>query len=75
MNKELWNLDIGNLNALYEEELKQLEQNLLGGAAWEEVGEQRRRVGELATILYKKSNPAQFGNPAENGSRNDASCR
>jgi hypothetical protein len=27
------------------------------------------RIGELFTIIYKKSNPAHFGHPAENASR------
>jgi len=29
----------------------------------------RKRIGELSTIIYKKSNPAQFGNPAEKAFR------
>ena len=69
MKKELWNLDIERLRALYKEENRQLEQRLLAGATWEEVSEERRRIGELSTIIYKRSNPTQFGNPAENASR------
>ena len=69
MKKELWNLDLERLRALYQEENRQLEQRLLSGASWEEVSEERRRIGELSTIIYKRSNPAQFGNPAENASR------
>lgn len=69
MKKDLWHLDIERLNILYREEEKQLETKLLNGASWEEVTEERKRMGELYTIIYKKSNPEQFGNPAENASR------
>lgn len=69
MKKDLWHLDLERLKTLYLEEEKQLEHKLLSGASWEEVGEERRRIGELYTIIYKKSNPNHFGNPAENASR------
>jgi hypothetical protein len=69
VKKELWHLDIERLKSLYHAEEKQLESKLLAGATWEEVTEERKRIGELYTIIYKKSNPAQFGNPAENASR------
>lgn len=70
MNKDLWNLDLDQLKALYQQEKGELEQRLLSGVAWEDVTDQRHRVGELSTIIYKKSNPTYFGNPAENASRN-----
>jgi hypothetical protein len=69
VKKELWNLDLGGLRKLYQEEKTHLEEKLLAGASWEEVSEERHRIGELFTIIYKRSNPAQFGNPAENASR------
>ena len=69
VKKELWHLDIERLKILYREEEKQLETKLLNGASWEEVIEERKRMGELYTLIYKKSNPEQFGNPAENASR------
>lgn len=69
MKKELWHLDIERLEALYREEERQLAEKLLAGASWEEVTNERKRIGELSTIIYKKSNPAHFGNPAENASR------
>ena len=69
MKKELWHLDLEHLKTLYREEEKRLESKLLAGADWEEVTEERKRIGELYTIIYKKSNPTQFGNPAENQSR------
>ena len=69
MKKELWHLDIEHLKTLYRQEEKRLETKLLSGATWEEVTEERKRIGELYTIIYKKSNPAHFGNPAENASR------
>ena len=69
MKKELWHFDLEHLKTLYRQEEKRLETKLLSGATWEEVTEERKRIGELYTIIYKKSNPAQFGNPAENASR------
>ncbi|HEX8313338.1 MAG TPA: hypothetical protein VF609_00015 [Flavisolibacter sp.] len=69
MKKDLWHLELHKLQALYREEERQLEHKLLAGASWEELAEDRRRIGELSTIIYKKSNPAQFGHPAENASR------
>ena len=69
MKKDLWHIDIERLKALYQEEERQLEAKLLSGATWEEVSEERKRIGELSTIIYKKSNPGHFGNPAENASR------
>jgi hypothetical protein len=70
VKKELWNLDLEHLETLYRQEEKHLEEKLLAGATWEEVTEERKRIGELYTIIYKKSNPGHFGNPAENASRN-----
>ena len=72
MKKDLWHLDFDRLKALYREEQRQLEEKLLAGATWEEVTEERRRIGELSTIIYKKANPSQFGNPAENASRKNS---
>jgi len=69
VKKELWNLDLEHLKSLYEEEQRHLEEKLLAGATWDEVSDDRKRIGELSTIIYKKSNPGHFGNPAENASR------
>lgn len=66
----MWHLDLDGLRQLYQEEKRVLEERLLAGMSWEEVKEERRRIGELSKIIYKRSNPAQFGNPAENASRN-----
>jgi hypothetical protein len=71
VKRELWLLDIERLKTLYHEEEKMLEQKLLSGASWEEVAEERKRVGELLTLIYKKSNPSHFGNPAEYASRSN----
>lgn len=62
-------MEFDKLQSLYREEERQLEQKLLAGASWEELAEDRRRLGELSTIIYKRRHPAQFGNPAENASR------
>ena len=69
MNKDLWQVDLEHLKSLYQQEKRQLEERLLAGAAWEQLTDERKRIGELSTIIYKKSNPSQFGNPAENASR------
>ena len=69
MKKDLWHIDLETLKSLYKEEERQLEARLLDGASWEEVTEERHRLGELYTIIYKRSNPGHFGNPAENASR------
>lgn len=73
MKKDLWQLDIEKLKMLYREEERQLEERLLAGATWEELREDRKRIGELSTIIYKKLNPGHFGNPAENASRKTSS--
>ncbi len=65
MNIELWNLNLEQLNALYQEEEEKLLQSLLAGRTWKEVIEQRRTVGELYTLIFKKTNQAHFNNPAE----------
>ena len=67
--KDLWKLDVEELKKLHQQESARLEQSLLNGALWEEVTEQRKRIGELSNVIYKKSNPAQF-DPAENFPRN-----
>jgi len=67
--KDLWALDIDRLNQLYERESDELQQRLLNGTPWEEVFEQRKRVSQLSTIIYKKLNPQHFSNPAEHSTR------
>jgi hypothetical protein len=67
--KDLWALDIDRLNQLYERESDELQQRLLNGTPWEEVFEQRKRVAQLSTIIYKKLNPQHFTNPAEHSTR------
>ena len=62
-------MDLEQLQALYQEEARQLETRLLSGTSWEDVRDSRRRVGELSTIIYKKLNPAHFDHPAEQARR------
>ncbi|HUC82062.1 MAG TPA: hypothetical protein VMR70_14255 [Flavisolibacter sp.] len=69
MKKELWQLDVDKLRMLHREEERQLEEKLLAGVTWEELAEERKRIGELSTIIYKKLNPAHFIHPAANDSR------
>jgi hypothetical protein len=69
VKKDLWQLNLEQLEALYSEESKKLETRLLSGASWDEVLVLRQTVGELSTVIYKKLNPAHFGHPAEQARR------
>jgi len=66
---ELWNLEREELKRIYDRELDRLHGELLKGVAWEDTIPQRKRLAEISNILYKKSNPRQFGNPAEGAQR------
>ena len=65
MNRELHELDIETLQAMHQAETNQLNAELLAGASWESLREQKTRVTELAIVLHKKKkdsylNPAEF---------------
>lgn len=65
MNRELYELDIATLQALYQKETNHLNAELLAGSSWESLREQKARVTELAIVLHKKKknsylNPAEF---------------
>jgi hypothetical protein len=65
MNRELHELEIDKLQAMYQAETNHLNTELLAGASWESLREQKVRVTELAIILHKKKkdsylNPAEF---------------
>ncbi len=65
MYMNLWDFDIEKLNSLYDHEKEILQQQLLNGTPWEDTLEQRKRIAELSTVLYKKINQKHFKNPAE----------
>lgn len=65
MSREYSELDIDTLNDLYQEETNKLNAELIAGASWESLREQKVKVTELAIILHKKKkesylNPAEF---------------
>ena len=64
MESEFHGLDLDTLQALYKEEAKRLNTELLGGATWDSVKEQKQKVTELAIVIHKKKYPLYF-NPAE----------
>ena len=64
MNSEMYGLDLDALQNMYQAEANRLNAELLSGASWESVREQKKRVIDLAIIIHKKKNPQHF-NPAE----------
>jgi hypothetical protein len=69
MGPDLWNMDFEDLRALYDLQTEKLHQALLQGTSWEETSELREKLASVHAVLYKKMNPDQFGNPAENKTR------
>ena len=70
MDSEFHGLSLDTLQALYQEEAKRLNTELLAGATWESVKEQKQKVVEIAISLHKKKYPLHF-NPAEFASLRD----
>ena len=64
MDSEMYRLDLEILQMMYQKEANRLNAELLSGASWESVREQKQRVTDLAIIIHKKKNPQHF-NPAE----------
>jgi len=64
MDSEYYELDLNALQAMYQEEAKRLSSELLAGATWDSVKEQKQKVTELAIVIHKKKYPLYF-NPAE----------
>ena len=60
MNSEFHYLDIDALQALYQREVNRLKEELLAGASWESVKDQKNKVTELAIIIHKKKIPTLF---------------
>ena len=69
MDIELRTLDGNTLRAMYDKQLRELNNALLNGVAWEEVQKQREFVTQLSMALHKTINPST-SNPAENSSGN-----
>jgi hypothetical protein len=67
MEKNLCGLDLDTIKILYEQESAKLKTALLNGLPWEELGDQRQKVTELAIALHKKINSTP--NPAESTDR------
>jgi|GEM_PF-3272991 len=65
VQRDLWNMNMEDLNQLYEKGMEKLQQRLLSGASWEETSGERRELAVISSVLYKKRNPTHFGNPAE----------
>ena len=66
---ELWKVEIDELKKLCETETENLQKSLLNGSTWEETADQRMKVTELSTVLFKRLNPTHFSNPAESSLR------
>ena len=66
---KLWKVEISELKKLCETETENLQKSLLNGSAWEETADQRMKVTELSTVLFKRLNPTHFSNPAESNLR------
>ena len=64
MDSEFHGLDLNTLQKMYQEESKRLNTELLAGATWDSVKEQKQKVTELAIVIHKKKYPLYF-NPAE----------
>ena len=64
MDSEFHRLDLYTLQDMYQEEAARLNAELLGGATWESVKDQKQKVTELAIVIHKKKYPLYF-NPAE----------
>lgn len=64
MESAISGLTLEVLQSMYQAEANRLNEELLSGASWESVREQKQRVTDLAIIIHKKKNPQHF-NPAE----------
>ena len=65
MHRNLSELNLENLRALYDEENEKLQARLLSGALWEEVKEERENITELSIALHRKLTALHALNPAE----------
>ena len=74
MKSEWVNLDINQLQHLYNESSRQLERSLLNGATWREVREQKIDVIELSVAISQRLNP-KVVNPAEQPSRKESGSK
>jgi hypothetical protein len=54
MIREFYELDVDTLQNLYQKETNRLHAELIAGASWESLKEQKAIVTELAIVLHKK---------------------
>lgn len=71
MKKDLCELNLEALRALYEAESSGLRRALINGLSWDELKDQRKNVTELAIAIHKKIY-SETGNPAEKQVRKDS---
>jgi hypothetical protein len=69
MSRELYELDIDTLQAMYQSETDRLNTELLAGASWESLREQKARVTDLAIVLHKKKKDSYLNSAEFNTSR------
>ncbi|WP_121357708.1 hypothetical protein [Flavisolibacter nicotianae] len=67
MERELENLDVATLSALYDRHMQALSNALLNGAAWQDVQEERKRLIAISKLLHRGG----MGHPAEQAIRNN----
>jgi hypothetical protein len=67
MNPELENLDLHTLKSKYDKEVELLNTQLLKGAEWTAVADQRKKVTDLAIAVHRKIASTKL-NPAEHSS-------
>lgn len=60
---DLSTLDLKTLRALHDGEARELERKLLGGATWQEVRNQQKKLTELSAALHKKLAESGILNP------------
>jgi len=54
MEKDLHKLDLVSLLDLYNTEVESLNKRLLAGESWDALGDQRKKVTKLASLIHKK---------------------
>ena len=62
MERDWKHLDTKQLKALYDREFQTLSSELLGGAAWQDVQDRRKRLITLTKLIYERAsiNPAEY---------------
>lgn len=58
MERSLSDLDLDELKSMFESESNLLHQQLLNGAQWAEVKEQKKKVTAISVLIHKKEKSA-----------------